>query len=288
MPLATRLCLTDLVTHVLMTEPDTKALRILKNTYWSSQGWKKSAVITPADFEYAKNAGIMFENVLLDHDQTIAWAIRSRSKLTPTVIADGFLASLRSRRLEWRSALGSYAFVRHLPKHAFQARPDEHICNVCGISRKETIKDLSVLSFERYMWGGVRHGSPGFAAFDLECFAGANIRQPMPQDKALLKQIFITADAMPADSRISSLEKAIGDIIVSNKSERCVLIEILGYAGILVPVGLPNYYAQFVDYNQRERTPWGKDDWAYPVQLWRGSDGVCWEAVDFWFPGLRT
>ena len=42
---------------------DKKALRILTDTYWSPKGWKRDKTIDSADFEYARQAGYMFDPV---------------------------------------------------------------------------------------------------------------------------------------------------------------------------------------------------------------------------------
>lgn len=42
---------------------DKKAKNILMKTYWSASGWKDEYTITPKDFTYAKEKGLMFDAV---------------------------------------------------------------------------------------------------------------------------------------------------------------------------------------------------------------------------------
>ena len=136
---------------------------------------------TPAnDFSYAKAAGLMFDPVHLTHDQAIDWALRSKKLVSKESVVAGFLASLSSRRLELRSVLGSFAVLRNFPLHRWR-RIDgaEHFCPVCGAyDGSAGDEDLSVLNFERFKWGGVRHSDPRYAAFDLERFAEIDVPSP--------------------------------------------------------------------------------------------------------------
>jgi hypothetical protein len=51
---------------------DKKALQILLDTYWSPKGWKRDRTIDSADFEYARQAGYMFDAVTVTHDDIVA------------------------------------------------------------------------------------------------------------------------------------------------------------------------------------------------------------------------
>src|SRR5436309_3507884 len=96
---------------------DKRALKILFATYWSSNGWKRKEeqVTLPEDLLYAKQVGVMFDPIRLSHEDIVRRAIEVRGRIEPQAVADAFLASLSTRRLGLRSALGSYAVLRHLP-----------------------------------------------------------------------------------------------------------------------------------------------------------------------------
>ena len=87
---------------------DKKALQILLDTYWSPNGWKRDTTIVPGDFEYARQAGYMFDPVALTHDDIVALLLAVRERVSIELVVDAFVASLSTRRLELRSALGSF------------------------------------------------------------------------------------------------------------------------------------------------------------------------------------
>ena len=64
-----------------------------------------------------------------------------------------------------------------------------------------------------------------------------------------------------------------------------MLLQILGYCGILQPKAKPSFFDGFVAFTDREEPPWDTD-LNYPASCWRGSDGIHEQAVAFWFPEL--
>jgi hypothetical protein len=265
--------------------PDPKALKILFDTYWTSAGWKSSPAYTPpADYAYAVAAGVMFDPVVLDHDAVVRWAVRVRKRVEPRRVAAAFVASLGARRLDWRSALGSYAAARHLPRHSFVPSRvySADVCAVCGEYRAGAQeRELSRFNFERCKWGGVSHADVDYQAFDLERFLAEEPAEPCAADWLILRDILAAARRQRAGARVGDLEKALVTVVKSNKDERRVLLEILGVCGVLQPAGQASFLRGFVNHDDRPETD---SDWHYPFCWWHGPDGVCDEAVAFWFP----
>lgn len=92
--------------------------------------------------------------------------------------------ALASRRLDLRSALGSYAIACQLPWHVFSPAGDidpcggytsvsPSDCGICGSPARPGPADLNLYSFERFKWGGVRRDDVSYIAFDLEQFSWA-------------------------------------------------------------------------------------------------------------------
>lgn len=261
---------------------DKKALKILHDTYWSSTGWRKDRHITPEDFAYAQEKGLMFDPVSLSHNEIVNLVLASWSKVTHAKVTNGFLASLSSRRLDWRSALGSFAVARHFPKHKYTGKIT---CSICGeFQNRSHPIDLSRLSFERFKWGGVNHWNPTYIGFDLSRFAVAEVPNPSVDDLTIMTEIIRTANGFPDESRPADLEKSLSSVLKSNRAERRVLIQILGYCGILQPVGMKSFYHEFVKYYDRKDRPVYKIDWAYPVSWWRGKHNVNEKALKYYFP----
>src|SRR5262245_22904471 len=66
----------------------------------------------------------------LSHDEIVALTLRLRGEISPARVSRLFLASLSTRRLDWRSILGSHAVCLHLPKHKAAGKSE---CKVCTI-----------------------------------------------------------------------------------------------------------------------------------------------------------
>lgn len=262
--------------------PDKRAVRILADTYWSAAGWKRDPTTSPEDFAYAKAHGLMFDPVSISHDEAVNGVLAAVAATDKDKVVAAFLASLGSRRLDIRSALGTYAVGRHMRVHS------KHHSGPCAYCGKYDLaaEDLNILNFERFKWGGVRHTHPEYIAFDLRVFSAVEEVAPREEDLVIFRSIVDAAASMPAKARPNHLDKALAKIVPSNGAERRVLIEILGYAGILVDPGKPDFRQGFVPVDQRARTPWHTDDWSYPAQWWMGSYGVNQSAVDEWFPAL--
>lgn len=261
---------------------DRRAVGILSDMFWGPRGWHR-APPSAEDFAYAKAQGLMFEPVMLGHDAAVAWAISARDAISQSTAVDAFLVSLRSRRLDLRSGLGSYAAVRHLASHRFEGGPS---CAVCGEYDSRKPEDLNVLSFERIKWGGVRHSHPLYAGFDLTQLARADFDPPAPEDRAKLAEVLNVARLLAPKARLGDLDRALKSVIPSNSAERRTLIAILGYCGILVDHSRPDFRLSYVPARHREQTPWRADDWPYPVQWWTAACGVSEDAVADWFGPL--
>lgn len=264
---------------------DKKALRVLFDAYWSSTGWKRENTVSSEDYAYAKNAGIMFQPVNLSHDDVVSWLNSSLKATKLESITNAFLVSLRTRQLEFRSALGSFAIARHFPDHLYQG--ESYCCSICGAFRNpRELYDLSRFNFERYKWGGVRHEQPEYIAFDLEQFVKLDIVEPTEQDLDVMRQIIQVIQQCKPTDRPRDLEKELALVLKSNKAEREILIQILAYCGILQPSNQSGYFHSFTNYFDREIPPANKIDWTYPVCWWRGVDGINQNALKYYFPQL--
>lgn len=271
------------------TNENEAAKKILFDTYWSSSGWKRKSHTSPSDFEFACKAGYMFKPEDVDHDKVIAWAKEAKQNTDLLAVSNAFLASLSSRKLEYRSALGSVAVLKHFPIHdAPLARKEA--CQVCGYSRAAAKEDLSVLNFERHKWAGVRHSDVLYAAFDLKLFSELQEVEPTPEDIGIMREILRVLKSAQADDSPRTMEKSLADVLSSNKQEREVLLTILSFCGILQPEGRSGYFDTFINRAFSDHTdnlpPAYKLDWQYPLCWWRGKDGVDDRAVKHYFPQL--
>jgi hypothetical protein len=259
-------------------------LKILFGTYWSPGGWRDPPATAAADFRYAKRAGVMFDAVRLSHADVVRRARAAVAAVSRRQVADAFVASLASRRLELRSALGSFAVLQHFPRHPAPKAGGE--CPDCGVySRSVYPEDLNVLNFERFKWGGVRHDEPLYASLDLELFQREPPSKPTSADVDMLAKLLQAIAAAPARTTAGSLQQRLAKSFPSNKPEREIVVNILGLCGILATPAHPGYLRRFVPCSARDLPP-RDTDLEYPVCWWRRSHGINQEAVKYWFGHL--
>ncbi len=267
---------------------DKRALAILHDAHWSSAGWKRNGeeLVSEADLAYAKAAGAMFDPVEIDHDRTVQKCITIRDCIESTNVANAFVTSLATRNLAYRSALGSYAVLKHFPSHAWVGSNPS--CNICGSYARDAPQkeNLNVLSFERFKWGGVRHLHALYAAFDLEQFHQLKLVEVEPEHISLFKELIKHIEQAPTGISSAQLQGHLPKALKSNKAERDVLIGILGIAGVLQTSAHHGFLRSFVRADERNLPDRRFVDMAYPACWWSQSDGVNKEAVKAWFGHL--
>ncbi|MGN0483751.1 MAG: hypothetical protein ACI4HI_09390 [Lachnospiraceae bacterium] len=269
---------------------DKKAKDILFKTYWSGKGWKVERVIAPDDFQYAKEKGVMFDPFTITHDDCVKRIMELVKQITPKRVARAFLSSLSTRRLDWRSAVGSYSIAKLLTAHTYTPAvsgsfyEDGRVvsvsttCEICkslkyGMIGQERYvdEDLNVLNFERLKWGGVRHGQLLYTLFDLEQFIKEDIPEPTKADVEIFQSILQAIDDCNPGDYPSALRDRLKNIpnLKSNKAERDVIIEILACIGVLKAASY-------------DRTISGRNEWTF-AEYWRGEDGYDKETVRKYF-----
>lgn len=269
--------------------PSPDSLRGLMETYWGPHGWRTpSSLPRNAAVQRAIAAGLMFTKAwTTNHDSLVDRARRAAAAVSTGEVGRSFIASLTSRRLDLRSALGSYAVARLLPAHAFEERPGYGTCRVCGLYPGEQTLDVNVLNFERFKWGGVRRDDVGYLAFDLEQFARAAQQTPTDADlnvgRHLLEVLRSSERKVTATSVVPALR-----MVPGNKDERGALIEILGVCGVLETPDHRGYAHSYIPADQRELPPRHHVDRAYPVCWWTAAHGVNDDSLTLFLPQLAT
>ena len=225
------------------------------------------------------------------HDELVSLAVDSAAKLTPSAVASAFAASLTTRRLDWRSAFGSYAAVRHLRPHSYEhAKLDGGQCAVCGLAKSPSFDPTRLATLRATQRRLIRFASVAYAAFDLSTFGDLEVSPPTDADRSALRDLLDGLRGLTSADRLRNLDGAIRGTFKSNKGERRYVLEALGIAGVLAPKDLPSYFDAWVRDYDRETTfatshHYARDT-AWPLQCWTGTDGVNEARVRFWFGEL--
>jgi hypothetical protein len=260
------------------------SIKLLLSGYWGRQGWQKPS-FTIEQTRCLSEAGLIRPSQTLDHDAALDWALSVRDRIDASLVSSGFLFSLTSRDLRYRSALGSFAHLQHMPRHKHRRAEGffTDICAICGFDDTHgRAVDFGVLNFERHKWGGIRHDQLVYMAFDLEQFlALPPPPDPSQESKGILLSIL---DAASSSKSFTALKKALGAVVKSNDSERAQLCQILGYAGILQPSDCPAFDDAYIPWaNRGDGKP--RSDMNYPLGWWPGMS-YRQAGVNYWFPGL--
>lgn len=261
-------------------------LDVLLKTYWSSTGWK-DGTISEEDFKMAKKEGYMFEYPKFEkHDMVLKKIKEVLLKIDDTDVANAFLFSLSTRKLEYRSILGSYYYAKSIPDHKI----DDNLvhCDLCGWyawrkkpKEKDIKQGINIFNFERYKFGGVRHTQMDYALFDLEQFLKLPKVVPSKNDEIILKKILGCIKKLDKNDKAGKLASLImrEKIFPCNQNEIHVLLGILGVSGILSSREFPSYEEVFVDEYARAPVE-HKNDFPYPINRWTAKDGINYKKLE--------
>lgn len=222
------------------------------------------------------------------HTETINRLKGVLAQIDPHEIASAFLFSLSTRRLEYRSALGSYYYAKAIPEHELMKSLNEVLaahadhCYLCGWTawKKEPdafdLKyDLNLFDRFRHKYGGFPRSNISFALFDLEQFLKLPKVIHTDEDVHILKSILSCVDRLNDSDKAGKLRDAVvkEKLLKSNRDEVAVLLDGLGICGILAGRESPSYDVFFADEYQRAPIE-HKNGFAYPINRWHAADGV--------------
>lgn len=259
---------------------DPKAIKILFNKHKSSE----------AEIEYAKKEGLIHDVKSISHDEGMKWLIKEVKLTSPQKIASNFLYSLSTRKLEYRIGLAAYAIAWKMPKHKFSDDNFPGYCSYCGDQiMAANRREFTDLNRWIYGLGGLVSGTCDVVniAFILSEVNKLQPKQPGEKDlnifNSIIKLITSSTEDLTAPKFLKRLSKE--KIIKSNEQERQVLIETLGYMGILQNENHPGHFEEYIPkvYQANMTT---RGDVAYPVEWWTTNDGINELALDYWFGKL--
>lgn len=269
-----------------------EALKILLNYKRISRKTYSFYQITAEEFEIAKKAGLMFDNIVLSHNQAIDWLFEAKPKIDKEHVTALFLASFSSNRLEWRSGLPAYVLSSHFPYHQY-SKTDENnsfYCPICGdmlIDDPQEI-DLSFYNYTRFTSGGEMVVDDRFEvsrlAFCLDQHSRLPKVAPNQDDIIIFKNIIDTILQCGEADTPNDLEKSLASkkLFKSNHWQRRFLLETLSFCNIIESPRATGYTSKFITPNKRYRDD-HVSEWHYPIRLWRGQHGINKAALNYWF-----
>lgn len=239
-----------------------------------------------ADFELAKSEGYMFDYPQpISHEETMKRLSDVLSAISREDVANAFLYSLSTQRLEYRSALASYYYAVAIPKH--ENVPDGYgVCSVCGFKEWKRA-DQSVVktsaftegfnrfNYQRYKYGGGLGIDFNFALFDLEQFVKLPRVSPCDEDIGIFKRILGCVGKLEGwRDKVAKLQKAVihEKILKTNADEMSQLLEALGMCGVLTERNYPALEEKFVTFDEIRSLQFS--EWDYPINMWRAYCGV--------------
>lgn len=222
---------------------------------------------------------------VMTHDEIISNLFAEYDKVSKKRVVELFLSSLSTRKLLWRIGLPIIAIMRTFPNHLFcvannSVPSDISPCQVCGDFQclYETEEDIC----EFLDGGGVLAHSIGDYYYGLKAINSLPSSPPQEVDIGIFHKIIACLKHSSGSIRIVQRELKNIPNFKSNVEERRLLLETLGYCGVLCPLEHPSPYSHYVRLNNAPRTS-HSSDWNYPADFWKGRDGVNLEALNFWF-----
>ena len=255
--------------------------KTLLKTFWGSGGWCYNHPAQEAYDRALAEGYFLPVRDPLPHDEAISALRCLLDQICAQDVADAFLYSLSTRKLEYRSALGSYWFARAIPAHSHD---QDHSCRQCGwtnhvslidTDRLPAYTDDNIMNFERHKWGGVRHTHLNYILLDLTAFLKLPKAAPTQQDRDILNAILSATAELPPTKKAGAFRDLLSKkkLFPCNRDEISTMLDILGICGVLSSEAHP---CPFVAFHGADGLPPQEhtNDFAYPVNYWRASDGI--------------
>ena len=243
---------------------DKKAVQIL-NRLMDDQ---KKHLVSAEELAYARKMGVVVEDRPITLDQVLDALEQVFEAVSLEDAAQAFLYSLSSRDVDYRYILASYMYARSWFSFD-RGRTQEVPQKLTG----------TFFNWVKYKGGGI-WGTIGKPIFYLEQFVSMERRAASDADLEILRSILQRADSMEDEASGTALATAIrsAKLLPCNQAEAVGIVETLGICGILDAPGHPGFLHSFTPPLERD-TGDLRQSLSYPLNWWRGADGVNWENV---------
>ena len=251
---------------------DKKAVQILNRLMDD----RKKHSVSAEELAYAQKMGVIVEDRSITRDQALDVLERVFEAVSLEDAAQAFLYSLSSRDVDYRYILPSFVYARSWFSFD-QGQVDEVPQKLTG----------SFFNWVKHKGGGI-WGTIGKPIFYLEQFASMEHRAASDVDVEIVQSILELADSMEDEASGTTLATAIrsAKLLPCNQAEAVGIVESLGICGILDAPGHPGFLHSFTPPLERD-TGDLRQSLSYPLNWWRGADGVNWENAEGVFGALH-
>ena len=241
---------------------DKKAVQIL-NRLMDDQ---KKHSVSAKELAYARKMGVVVEDQPITYAQVIDVLTHCFDAVSLEDAAQAFLFSLSSRDVDYRYILASFVYARSW--FSFDRGQAEEV--------PEKLTG-AFFNWVKHKGGGI-WGTIGKPIFYLEQFAPMERWAASNADVGIVRSILELADSMEDEASGTALATAIrtAKLLPCNQAEAVGIVETLGICGILEAPGHPGFLHSFTPPLERD-TGDMRQSLSYPLNWWRGADGVNWE-----------
>lgn len=262
-----------------------KAINLLKKYYLPH-----SADDNPSDTEKesAIAAGVFVPDSVMTHDEIVSEIKALSEQISIKDTAKAFLYSLSSGDTRYRTAISSLIWAKALPVHDClpeQSKTGE--CTICGCCHG--LKQPELIDWNRYgvfrYLPPIQYGnSPDFECAeyvlnDLREFEKLPSVQPNDDDYYILNRIFGAVKQMKSHNKAVALVTEIRTRKILNTTGNGIfcLLGVLSICGILETETEKGFLHNFTNYDQYNLVM--DNDFFYPLNYWKGKNGVNYSAV---------
>jgi hypothetical protein len=254
------------------------------------------------------NSGSIYPTERFTHDQAVKELLTLYKSANKRHYTDLFLSGLSGPTLN--GGFGAYALMKNFAEHTHVYKgeipknyPDMVGCEICGSYLTGGYTDWP-MTHDIHML----HGDYALSIYNRvyvlrKCNALEKLPVKKPQDFAMFAEIISFLQAAEPKNKIQTVATRLktadfyqplaDSLKAQNKSGISmyketaavrvkIILETLGLCGILHSEEHKGFFFEYINVNETPRSS-SKSNWYYPVDFWRGQDGIDWNAFDYWY-----